>query len=309
MSLESYHKFCQGKDRLYSQQYADFCKTQAGRRIYRNKISEALDCVGPILKKLGYKIPTKPIGFGTMGTVFQINSKLVVKVTHHQNAKNLDNEGRLGLEASQINVGPKVHTFGHCRNFEDSDYIEYIVMDNVSGRSLSNISSGNYTPQLLINILNQWLKLFKDKNICHRDLKGDNVIITSTGDVVLIDYGIARKCQTLQEDDPSILLTSTLGGNTDFGTQTPFTWQIEKFNYLTEQDFQKLSIAKKKQVEKYLTDYLQDIILLLKTYKMFLNKHGLTTKPVQYTRQWYFSPTPDSPAAKKIDEFWDTLQL
>ncbi len=85
----------------------------------------------------------------------------------------------------------------------------YIVMELVSGHTLRQLIHQGERVSLddALSITEQTLAALEyshQRNIVHRDIKPANVMITSTGDVKVMDFGIARAM-----DDLGATLTST----------------------------------------------------------------------------------------------------
>nr|WP_255568484.1 Stk1 family PASTA domain-containing Ser/Thr kinase [Corynebacterium mendelii] len=75
--------------------------------------------------------------------------------------------------------------------------VPYIVMERVQGRTLRDIvhEDGPYTPvdaaKILLPVCSA-LQHSHEQGIVHRDVKPANIMITNTGDVKIMDFGIAR---------------------------------------------------------------------------------------------------------------------
>jgi len=73
----------------------------------------------------------------------------------------------------------------------------YIVMEYVEGRELKDLlrEQGRFTPERAAEVAAEIaaaLQLAHRRNLVHRDIKPQNVIITPTGQVKVMDFGIAR---------------------------------------------------------------------------------------------------------------------
>jgi serine/threonine protein kinase/sugar lactone lactonase YvrE len=84
-----------------------------------------------------------------------------------------------------------IHDFG-----EDSGH-HYIAMEFIEGKNLKEYmdEGREFTPDQLLDIIIQTcegLQHAHDRKVIHRDIKPDNISITSKGDVKITDFGIAR---------------------------------------------------------------------------------------------------------------------
>ena len=80
---------------------------------------------------------------------------------------------------------------------KDGTSVPYIVMERVQGRNLREVvtEDGVFTPVEAANILIpvcEALQASHDAGIIHRDVKPANIMITNTGGVKVMDFGIAR---------------------------------------------------------------------------------------------------------------------
>ncbi|MHA2787598.1 Stk1 family PASTA domain-containing Ser/Thr kinase [Corynebacterium sp. S7] len=87
--------------------------------------------------------------------------------------------------------------------------VPFIVMERVNGRNLRDIvrEDGVLTPETAARFLypvTQALQASHDAGIIHRDVKPANIMITNTGDVKVMDFGIARAL-----DDSTAQMTQT----------------------------------------------------------------------------------------------------
>ena len=118
-------------------------------------------------------------------------------------------EAELLLELDHPNV-VKVYSIEFSRLFN----IFFFVMEIIEGKDLEEmIDLAGFTPlppkntEIIAAQMFAVLKYFADKNICHRDIKAANFIITLDGRMVLTDFGFANYQDKL---DPKSLKAGTL---------------------------------------------------------------------------------------------------
>jgi serine/threonine-protein kinase len=153
--------------------------------------------VGTILGN--YKILEK-IGAGGQGTVYRaIDSKLgrtvVIKVlpaeltTKEANLKRFEREARLASSLDHPNI---------CTIFDLNEIngIHFIAMQYIEGRNVRQLVNGQ--PLALESALSIALQVCDalgvahEAGIVHRDIKAGNVMVTSNGQVKVLDFGLAK---------------------------------------------------------------------------------------------------------------------
>ncbi len=151
-----------------------------------------------------YKILEK-LGAGGQGTVYKaldtkLNRIVVVKVLPPEltiktaNFKRFEREAQLCSQLEHPNI---------CMiyDFNEADGVFYIVMQYVEGKNVRQLVSGR--PLELKSALSievqvcDALAYAHSKNIIHRDIKAGNVMVTKTGQVKILDFGLAK---LLEED-------------------------------------------------------------------------------------------------------------
>ena len=161
--------------------------------------------LGTILKER-YKI-TKQLGSGGMGEVFladdlTLETPVAVKINHNLNetsSAQFIREARLLASIKHPNL-PRVIDY-----FTDND-CQYLVMDYIPGDDLKTIVERHdkMNPELIIHWaveLGTALTYLHNHKppIFHRDLKPANIKLTPSGEVVLVDFGIAKTGEASQE--------------------------------------------------------------------------------------------------------------
>lgn len=88
----------------------------------------------------------------------------------------------------------------------------YLVMEYLDGMDLrrrARLNGGKLDPkfayEVFVTIASSLMEIHK-KNILHRDISPENIIVTSNGRIKLIDFGAARNYVSLQNKGMSILL-------------------------------------------------------------------------------------------------------
>ncbi|MEJ2506545.1 MAG: serine/threonine-protein kinase, partial [Ignavibacteriaceae bacterium] len=155
------------------------------------------DLVGQTI--LHYKI-IEQVGQGGMGVVYKaedikLNREVAIKFLPHQIAANADDRERFKVEARAAAAlnHPNISTI-HA--IEESDKDVFIVMEFINGMELKQkIEDGNIKLNDAIDItikIAEGLKTAHTKGIIHRDIKSSNIMVTSDGNVKIMDFGLAK---------------------------------------------------------------------------------------------------------------------
>src|SRR5438034_6156329 len=146
-----------------------------------------------------YKILEK-IGSGGQGTVYKaLDTKLhrtvVIKILPPELTARTANFKRFEREAqlcSQLDH-PNICTI---YDFHEADGVFYIAMQYVDGKNVRQLVAGRpleLRSALSIAIqVTDALAFAHSKNIIHRDIKAGNVMVTETGQVKILDFGLAK---------------------------------------------------------------------------------------------------------------------
>ncbi len=152
-------------------------------------------------KILNYEIE-KVIGEGGMGIVYlgknvKINQHVAIKMLTSTNVKKDDFKARFQKEATTLAA------LDHSNIVKLNNYIEnekglFLIMEYVEGVRLDDyirtISATSLEDEV-VKVFDEILKAFAYAHECgivHRDIKPSNILITSDGNVKILDFGIAK---------------------------------------------------------------------------------------------------------------------
>ncbi len=167
-----------------------------------------------------------PMGAGGMGDVFEarradgsFEGRAAVKLLK----RGLDSVGvlqRFNQERQSLARMQHPHIATLLDAGLSADGLPFFVMEYVDGRAIDVAAAGVTVKERLALFLQLADAVaYAHRNLLvHRDLKPGNVLVTSQGQVKLLDFGIAKAL------DPSELSDDSMGNTTE-GTQRPFTPQ------------------------------------------------------------------------------------
>jgi serine/threonine-protein kinase len=159
-------------------------------------------------KSLGnYKILEK-LGVGGQGTVYKakdakLGRTVVVKVlpaeltVREANLKRFEREARLASSLDHPNI---------CTIFDldEAEGLHFIAMQYVEGRNVRQLVGGHpleLKSALLIAIqVSDALAAAHSRGIIHRDIKSGNVMVTPSGQVKILDFGLAKLLDDTDDD-------------------------------------------------------------------------------------------------------------
>lgn len=176
---------------------------------------------------LNYRILEK-IGAGGQGTVYRaldrkLGRTVVIKVlppeltTKEANLKRFEREARLASALDHPNI---------CTIFDlnQADGLHFIVMQYVEGKNVRQLVAGRpleLKSALLIAIqVADALSSAHKRGIIHRDIKAGNVMVTSAGQVKILDFGLAKLMDETQARDSGIHHTELTEIGVPYGTAT-----------------------------------------------------------------------------------------
>lgn len=141
-----------------------------------------------------------------------------------QARENLVSEARAASKLNHPNI-VSIHAV------EEIDDKVFIVMEHVEGESLKELSAGpDLTLEKIIDVADQiadGLAAAHGRGIVHRDIKSENIIVTSTGQVKVLDFGLA-----FSGDSPRIVDKDSTAGTMAY--MSPEQLQGEKVDHRSD---------------------------------------------------------------------------
>src|SRR5499426_4186206 len=181
--------------------------------------------VGKTLRN--YRITDK-LGVGGQGAVYKaIDTKLgrpvVIKVippelsAKESNLKRFEREARLASSLDHPNI---------CTiyDLDEVEGVHFIAMQFVEGKNVRQLVGGHpleLKSALLIGIqVADALAVAHSRGIIHRDIKSGNVMVTSTGQVKVLDFGLAKLLDDTEATTAGIHRTELTEVGVPYGTAT-----------------------------------------------------------------------------------------
>jgi eukaryotic-like serine/threonine-protein kinase len=162
----------------------------------------------------------RSIGHGGMAQVYEgedtvLNRTVAIKVLAPQYARD---EGFVQRFRREAQAAAKMNHPGIVSVYDtgSDDTVHYIVMEYVQGRTLAEVLSqeGRLQPERAAEVARAVataLSFAHQNGIVHRDVKPGNIMISSTGEVKVMDFGIARAMST-----DSLTHTATVLGTASY---------------------------------------------------------------------------------------------
>jgi len=156
-----------------------------------------------------------PLGAGGMGEVYRakdtkLDREVAIKVLPSALATDPERLARFGREAKVL-ASLNHHNIAQIYGIEESSGIRALVMELVPGKTLQGplpmATALDYARQIA-----DALEAAHEKGIIHRDLKPANIMITPTGVVKVLDFGLAAITQDFaaSANDPDNSPTLTM---------------------------------------------------------------------------------------------------
>ena len=153
-------------------------------------------------QKIGHIRVVEMLGRGGMGAVYK---GLDDKLQRHVALKAVRSEFRLHAESKArfLREARILSKIDHPHVCTVHDYIEgedcdFLVMELVEGRNLRHELKRQPSTQQKMAIARQLLEVLATvhaEGVIHRDLKPDNVMVTPSGDIKVLDFGLARSVE------------------------------------------------------------------------------------------------------------------
>ncbi len=150
-------------------------------------------------RRFGHIRVTEVVGSGGMGDVYagydeKLERRVALKVLNAD--QRLDEEARQRLlrEARALS---KLEHPNICRihDYIETGDVDLLVLEYIDGRTLHDALSDNLPRSEKLRIavaIAEVLVRAHRAGIVHRDLKPENVMLTRTGEVKVLDFGLAR---------------------------------------------------------------------------------------------------------------------
>jgi serine/threonine protein kinase len=164
------------------------------------------------------------LGEGGMGTVYAayddaLDREVAVKVAHTRDdgalAERLRQEARVLARLEHPGIVP-VHDVGLLR-----DGRIFYVMKRVRGLTLRDSARALPDTDRRLNVFEricETVAFAHQHGVVHRDLKPDNVMVGAFGEVLVLDWGVAKLLRAAQTEQPAPPNSAALAGHTQAGT-------------------------------------------------------------------------------------------
>jgi serine/threonine protein kinase len=151
--------------------------------------------------RLGRYVIESEIGKGGMGVVYRARDERLGKIVALKvlmDAETVGSEARLRLrreaQAAAILNHPAI---AGAYDYDEQNGTPFIVYEYVAGKSLDRIiAEEKLSPAKIADIAGQiaaGLAYAHERGILHRDIKPQNIMVTSEGQVKILDFGLAKR--------------------------------------------------------------------------------------------------------------------
>ena len=160
------------------------------------------------------------LGAGGMGEVYlaqdtKLNRKVALKILPSEVAANQDRMRRFVQEAKAA-AALSHPNIAHIYEIGEADGVNFIAMEYVEGQSLgAKIDGRPLDTSEMVPISTQIADALDEahsRGIMHRDLKPSNIMLTSRGQVKVIDFGLAKIAQLFDRAAASDIATQIKTG-------------------------------------------------------------------------------------------------
>lgn len=144
------------------------------------------------------------LGEGGMGVVYKaqdtkLDRYVAIKFLPSHLSSNIENKARFLQEAKATAALNHPHILS-IYEIDDHDQHPFIVLEYIDGKTLKEYLAGLDTGSGLpvkqaiewTEMIAQGLKTAHDKNIVHRDIKAENIMLTASGQLKIMDFGLAK---------------------------------------------------------------------------------------------------------------------
>lgn len=172
---------------------------------------------------------TATIGFGGSSTVYKgvsliDNSTVAIKILQDTNPfirEKFEQEGRIGLALTHPHIA-------HIYSYDETDSTYFIVMEYVDGGSLRfRLIHGMPAPldftRAVIGQTCEALAYAHSKKVVHRDVKPENILLSTHDGVKVVDFGIARLATASTKTSAGFLIGTPYYMSSDQAAGLPAT--------------------------------------------------------------------------------------
>lgn len=171
-------------------------------------------------KTISHYRVTGKLGVGGMGVVYEaedtkLSRRVALKFLPEELAGDAEAARRLAREAQTIASLNHPHI---CTIYEIDEHegAAFIVMERCDGVNLKlHMARNTLTTQEVVSIAMQVAEALETAHaarIVHRDIKPGNIVVTTTGQVKVLDFGLARRFTLPDDTGPLVLEGSTIPG-------------------------------------------------------------------------------------------------
>jgi serine/threonine protein kinase/Tol biopolymer transport system component len=164
-------------------------------------------------RQLGHYRIVSPLGVGGMGEVYRahdtkLSRDVALKMLPHQLARDRERVSRFRREARTLASlnHPRIAAIYGLEEFDGTDFL---VLELVEGKHPSGPLPIAEVLRIGAQIADA-LAAAHARGIIHRDLKPANVMVTSEGQVKVLDFGLAKAVYGRDEESPTQLETGTV---------------------------------------------------------------------------------------------------